>query len=113
MFAASWRVIAENTFKPELFIISAASFELVPWSLTMIGILILPIFLYAWTTPFATRSHRTIPPKMFRSIVRKVKLKGFSLIDYFGLKLLGLFSYVLRPVVLFIVTHKNVLKYIL
>jgi RHH-type proline utilization regulon transcriptional repressor/proline dehydrogenase/delta 1-pyrroline-5-carboxylate dehydrogenase len=44
--------------------------------------------------------------KMFRSIVRKVKSKGFSLIDYFGLKLLGLFSYVLRPVVLFIVTER-------
>ena len=43
---------------------------------------------------------------MFRSIVRKVKSKGFSLIDYFGLKLLGLFSYVLRPVVLFIVTER-------
>jgi RHH-type proline utilization regulon transcriptional repressor/proline dehydrogenase/delta 1-pyrroline-5-carboxylate dehydrogenase len=44
--------------------------------------------------------------KMFRSIVRKVKSKGFSLIDYFGLKLLGLFSYILRPVVLFIVTER-------
>lgn len=44
--------------------------------------------------------------KMFRSIVRKIKSKGFSQIDYFGLKLLGLFSYVLRPVVLFIVTER-------
>ncbi len=44
--------------------------------------------------------------KMFRSIVRKVKLKGFSLIDFFGLKLLGIFSHVLSPVVLFIVTER-------
>ena len=44
---------------------------------------------------------RKASAKMFRSIVRKVKSKGFSLIDYFGLKLLGLTSYVLRPCLLY------------
>ena len=34
----------------------------------MIGILILPKFLYASITPCATRSQRTIPPKMFIKI---------------------------------------------
>tara|TARA_B100000700_G_scaffold163178_1_gene180602 strand:+ start:2681 stop:5992 length:3312 start_codon:yes stop_codon:yes gene_type:complete len=44
--------------------------------------------------------------KMFRSIVNNVKLKGFNLVDFIGLKLLGVLSYALRPVVLFIVTER-------
>ena len=44
--------------------------------------------------------------KMFRSIVRKVKSKGFSYIDYLGLKLLSFLSYIFRPLVLFVVTER-------
>ena len=44
--------------------------------------------------------------KMFRSIVRKVKSKGFSYIDYLGLKLLSFLSYTFRPLVLFVITER-------
>ena len=44
--------------------------------------------------------------KMFRSIVQGVKSKGFSFIDFLGLKLLGVLSYIFRPIVLFIVTER-------
>ena len=44
--------------------------------------------------------------KMFRSIVRKVKSKGFSYIDYLGLKLLSFLSHILRPLVLFVITER-------
>ena len=44
--------------------------------------------------------------KMFRSIVKKIKSKGFSFTDFIGLKFLGFLSYFLRPLVLFIVTER-------
>ena len=44
--------------------------------------------------------------KMFRSTVQSVKSKGFSFIDFLGLKLLGVLSYIFRPIVLFIVTER-------
>ena len=66
--AASCNVFVEKTSRPDSLIILAPSSELVPWSLTTIGIFISPIFLYAWTTPLATLSHRTIPPKIFSRI---------------------------------------------
>ena len=41
--------------------------------------------------------------KMFRNIAIKAKPKGFSFVDYIGLKLLYLISFIAPPLVLFIV----------
>ena len=44
--------------------------------------------------------------KMFRSIARQITKKGFSLIDYIGLKLLAVLSFIIRPVVLFVIKER-------
>jgi hypothetical protein len=55
----------------------------VPSKRTMIGILIVPILLYASIIPCATRSQRTIPPKILTNIAFtlgsfKIKLNAIS-----------------------------------
>ena len=60
--------MADCTFRPLSSISFLASTALVPCKRTMIGIWILPILLKASITPEATRSQRTIPPKILMRI---------------------------------------------
>src|SRR6218665_255668 len=62
---ASFSKMAECTRNPDSLIIFAPSSAFVPCRRTIIGTGITPIFLYASTTPVATRSQRTMPPKIF------------------------------------------------
>jgi len=66
--AASLNWMADWTFNPLSSISFFASTALVPCRRTIIGMLILPNLLKASITPAATRSQRTIPPKILMSI---------------------------------------------